>query len=101
MTPEKKAQIVQNSQKIVEELEEKKERVSHPDHYLWLKDLCGIEPIDIARHMSFNLGNAIKYITRCGHKSEEGISDKQKAIEDLQKAIFYLKDEIKRLNDYV
>ena len=73
------------------------DRVNHPSHYTWLKDKCGIEVLDIARHMNFNLGNSIKYILRSGHKSEEGISDKQKQIEDLKKAIFYLNDEIKRL----
>lgn len=75
------------------------DRVEHPSHYTWLKDLCGIEVIDITRHMNFNLGNTIKYILRAGHKSEEGLSDKQKHIEDLKKALFYIKDEIKRLEE--
>ena len=38
------------------------DKVNHPSHYTWLKDLCGIEVIDITRHMDFNLGNSIKYI---------------------------------------
>ena len=38
--------------------------------------------------------NAIKYILRAGHKSEEGYSEADKTIEDLQKAIFYLNDKI-------
>ena len=75
------------------------DRVNHPSHYTWLKDICGIEVIDITRHMNFNLGNVIKYVLRAGHKSEEGMSSRQKQIEDLQKAIFYLNDEIKRLED--
>lgn len=77
----------------------KQDRVEHPSHYTWLKDLCGIEVIDITRHMNFNLGNVIKYTLRAGHKSEEGLSDKQKHIEDLKKALFYIKDEIKRLEE--
>ena len=80
---------------------EKKERVSHPSHYMWLKSLCGIEVIDITRHMDFDLGNAIKYILRNGHKSEEGMSDKDKAIEDLRKAIWYIEDKIKLLEDEI
>lgn len=76
-----------------------KERVSHPSHYTWLKELCGIEVIDITRHMDFDLGNSIKYILRCGHKSEEGISDKEKAIEDLKKAVWYINDKIKMLEN--
>lgn len=82
-----------------EEKETKEERVLHPSHYTWLKDICGIEVIDITRHLNFNLGNVIKYVLRSGHKSEEGMSSRQKQIEDLQKAIFYLNDEIKRLED--
>lgn len=75
------------------------DRVNHPSHYTWLKDLCGIEVIDITRHMDFDLGNAIKYILRNGHKSEQGMSDKEKAIEDLKKAVFYLNDKIKMLEE--
>lgn len=77
----------------------KTDRVEHPIHYSYLKKLCGIEVIDITRHMNFNLGNSLKYILRAGHKSEEGMSDKQKMIEDLRKAVFYLNDEIKRLEN--
>lgn len=72
-------------------------RVDHPSHYTWLKNLCGIEVIDITRHMNFNLGNVIKYVLRAGHKTEEGMSTNEKRIEDLKKAIFYLNDEIKRI----
>lgn len=76
------------------------ERVDHPSHYTWLKDVCGIEVIDITRHMNFNLGNVIKYVLRAGKKSEEGISDIDKTIEDLQKAEFYIRDEIYRLHEF-
>ena len=75
------------------------DKVNHPSHYTWLKDLCGIEVIDITRHMDFNLGNSIKYILRSGHKKEEGYTDKQKTIEDLKKAVWYLNDEIKLLSN--
>lgn len=40
--------------------------------------------------MNFNLGNATKYIWRAGRKDD--------AILDLQKALFYIADEIRRLN---
>lgn len=74
-----------------------KDRVSHPPYYTWLKDLCGIEVIDIARHLDFCRGNAIKYLLRAGYKKEQGLSDKQKEIEDLKKAIFYINDIITHL----
>lgn len=76
-----------------------KDNVNHPSHYTWLKTLCGIEVIDITRHMDFDLGNALKYLLRAGHKHEEGMSDKEKQIEDLHKAIFYIEDEIKLLEN--
>lgn len=75
----------------------KNDKVNHPSHYTWLKELAGIEVIDITRHMNFNLGNCIKYILRAGHKEEQGYSNLEKNIEDLYKARFYIEDEIKRL----
>lgn len=75
------------------------DKVNHPSHYTWLKDLCGIEVIDITRHMDFNLGNAVKYLLRAGHKSEEGYSDKEKTAEDLKKAVWYIQDTIKTLEN--
>lgn len=77
----------------------KDDRVSHPSHYTWLKELCGIEVIDITRHMDFDLGNCVKYLLRAGHKKEEGYTDKEKALEDLKKAAWYLNDKIKMLEN--
>ena len=83
----------------VEETISAEDKVNHPSHYTWLKQLCGIEVIDITRHMDFDLGNVVKYVLRAGHKSEKGYSDKEKQIEDLKKAQFYINDEIKRLEN--
>ena len=44
------------------------DNVNHPPHYTWLKDKCGIEVIDITRHMDFCLGNAIKYMEEKDNK---------------------------------
>lgn len=71
--------------------------VNHPNHYTWLKDQCGIEAIDLCRLFDFNIGNALKYILRAGHKKDAVISTKEKQIEDLRKAIWYLEDKIKQL----
>lgn len=86
---------------ILEELKEepKKEMVNHPSHYTWLKEKCGVEPYEITRYFDNNIGNVLKYCMRHGHKSEEGLTDKEKAIQDLEKALFYLKDEIKLLKE--
>ena len=74
------------------------EQVNHPSHYSWLKDLCGVEPIDICRHFGFSVGNALKYLMRKG-KVDGDKTEKEKRIEDLKKAVFYLQDEIKRLEN--
>ena len=81
------------------------ENVSHPSHYTWLKELCGIEVIDITRHMDFDLGNAIKYILRAGRKpiATEFVSADflGAGIQDLKKALFYINDKINMLeNEY-
>ena len=74
----------------------KSEQVSHPSHYAWLKDLCGVEPLDICRHLDFNTGNAIKYLLR-KDKVDGSKTNTEKRIEDLHKAVFYIQDEIKLL----
>ena len=74
----------------------KTEQVSHPSHYAWLKDLCGVEPLDICRHLDFNTGNAIKYLLR-RDKVDGNKTKTEKRIEDLRKAVFYIQDEIKLL----
>ena len=73
--------------------------VDHPSHYNWLKEKCDIEVIDIVRWLDFDLGNAIKYILRAGHKEDSSMSIIDKTIEDLEKAIWYLQDKIKTLNE--
>ena len=47
---------------------EKAENVNHPKHYN--AHPSGIECIDVGEHMSFNLGNAVKYIWRCDLKKD-------------------------------
>lgn len=74
----------------------KTEQVSHPSHYAWLKDLCGVEPLDICRQLDFNTGNAIKYLLR-KDKVDGNKTKTEKRIEDLRKAVFYIQDEIKLL----
>lgn len=66
--------------------------VNHPSHYT--SDPSGVECIQITRHRNFNIGNAIKYLWRAGLKDSDTSG---KHIEDLRKAVFYINDEIKRL----
>ena len=97
---EKMKADIENLNAIRKELAKKQgNKVFHPSHYTWLKELCGIEVIDITRHLDFDMGNALKYLLRAGKKSEEGYSDKEKEIEDLKKALFYIQDKIKMLEE--
>ena len=82
----------------------KNDQVNHPKHYT--SDPSGIECIDVTRHRNFNIGNAIKYLWRAGLKFGMEITPKKTAIikngkdneiEDLNKAVWYLVDEIHRL----
>jgi hypothetical protein len=63
-------------------------KVDHPKHYN--QHPSGIECIDVVEHMNFNLGNAVKYIWRAGLKSED-------AMTDLEKARWYIEREMQRL----
>jgi hypothetical protein len=62
--------------------------VNHPPHYT--KHPSGVECIEIVQHMGFNLGNAIKYIWRADEKGAP--------IQDIEKAIWYLQQEVRRRN---
>lgn len=58
--------------------------VNHPAHY----KIGGIETIDFieAKKLNYNMGNAVKYITRADHKGTRK--------QDIEKAIWYLKREL-------
>ena len=61
--------------------------VDHPAHY---RADTGYEAIDVieAWGLGFALGNAVKYICRAGLKED--------AVEDLEKARWYIEREIRR-----
>jgi len=58
--------------------------VDHPAHY----KVGGIETIDFieAKEFNYNMGNAVKYISRAEHKGDKK--------QDLEKAIWYLNREL-------
>jgi hypothetical protein len=59
--------------------------VNNPKHYT--AHPSGIECIELTRRMSFNRGNALKYIWRAGLKDNHA--------QDIEKAKWYLIDEYK------
>lgn len=58
--------------------------VDYPKHYT--SHPSGVECIQITEHMSFNLGNVVKYLWRADEKGAP--------IQDLEKARWYLDREI-------
>lgn len=72
--------------------------VNHPQHYTSSPARCAtcghqIECIDIVEHLTFSIGNCIKYLWRAGLKGS--------AIEDLKKGRWYIDREIARLEKEV
>lgn len=68
--------------------DQKPDYVNHPPHYA--THPSGVECVDIAEHLSFNLGNALKYLWRAKGKGREE--------EDLQKCLWYLEREVRTNN---
>ena len=66
---------------------EKPDMVTSPPHYT--QHPSGVECIQITQHMSFCVGNAVKYLWRAGLKGPP--------IEDMEKAVWYINKEIERL----
>jgi len=61
-------------------------RIDHPRHYT--SHPSGVECITVVEHMGFCIGNAIKYLWRADLKDN--------ALEDLEKAKWYITREIDR-----
>lgn len=69
------------------------EQVDHPQHYGGEDNLYeAIKVIDVWG-LGFSLGNTVKYISRAGKKNKE------KELEDLKKALWYLQHHIKTLSN--
>ena len=68
---------------------DKKEMVNHPSHY----NMGKYEAIDVIEdwNLNFNLGNAVKYISRAGHKDD--------IVQDLKKSLWYIEREIQRIEN--
>jgi hypothetical protein len=81
--------------KPISNRQEGHDMVNHPPHYA--DTVPGVECIEVTRNFDFNCGNVIKYVWRAGSKAEDGFALIQKEHEDIKKARFYLRDEIKNL----
>jgi len=63
-----------------------REKVNHPKHYGGEDNLYEAIKVIEAWNANFNIGNVLKYISRCGKKDVE--------IQELEKAAWYLNREI-------
>ena len=88
-------------QKVLKEMLDKEEistdNVNHPEWYT--KHPSGIECIDIAKYYDFCIGNAFKYLWRAGLKKDASLEDKQKEVEDLKKAMWYINKKIELIEN--
>ena len=71
------------------------DNVNHPAHYT--SHPSGVECITIARHYCFSIGSAIKYLWRAGLKEDADKTPREKEIEDLEKAVWFIQDRIEEL----
>ena len=69
-----------------------------PEHYQSNTKLEAIDVID-SFDLNFHRGNIVKYVLRAGKKSEKGYENKDKQLEDLKKAKWYLERVIKNVTE--
>jgi hypothetical protein len=75
----------------VDKQKRKKELVNHPQHYGGKDNPYEAIKVIEAWNLGFCLGNTIKYISRAGKKDD--------TIQELEKALWYLKRELRKLKD--
>ena len=75
----------------IDEPSQKKELVNHPNHYGGKDNPYEAIKVIEAWNLGFCLGNTVKYISRAGKKHKE------KELEDLKKALWYLQHHIETL----
>lgn len=92
-TPEEVADRLNRWQSMAEHPAGKADPVS-PNHYKGFSN--GAEVIDITERLTFNTGNAVKYLARAGRTDGH---NKGQIIEDLRKSLWYTQRELDRLGD--
>ena len=68
---------------------EEKEMVNHPSHYGGESNPYEVIKVIEVWNLDFHLGNTVKYISRAGKKDKE--------LQDLKKALWYLQHHIETL----
>jgi len=78
---------------LLEHLRNKMEMVNNPEHYGGKENVYEAIKVIDAWNLGFCLGNTVKYISRAGKKHKE------KELEDLKKALWYLQHHIETLEN--
>jgi hypothetical protein len=81
------------AQKQTKQMEENNEQVNHPNHYGGESNPYEAIKVIDNWDLGFSLGNTVKYISRAGKKNKE------KELEDLKKALWYLQHHIETLEN--
>jgi hypothetical protein len=85
--------LTSNQNQSIIKINNMSEQVDHPQHYGGESNPYeAIKVIDVWE-LGFSLGNTVKYISRAGKKNKE------KELEDLKKALWYLQHHIKTLSN--
>ena len=78
-------------EEIIKHNKEQSKMVNHPSHYGGKNNPYEAIKVIEAWDLGFNLGNAVKYISRVGKKIN--------TLEDLEKANWYINREINKLKN--
>ncbi len=76
-----------------------KEELGIPEYYIGKRYKYEARKVVEDWNLSYNTGTAVSYLLRAGKKTEEGMSSKDKHIEDIEKAINHLNFELDRIKN--
>jgi hypothetical protein len=82
-----------NQNQLIIKINNMSEQVDHPQHYGGENNPYEAIKVIDAWGLGFSLGNTVKYISRAGKKNKE------KELEDLKKALWYLQHHIETLSN--
>ena len=68
-----------------------------PDYYIGKNYKYEARKVIADWELSYNVGNSVTYLLRCGKKTEAGMNNLDKHIEDIKKAIHHLEFELEEL----
>jgi len=85
--------LTSNQNQSIVKINNMSEQVDHPQHYGGESNPYEAIKVIDAWELGFSLGNTVKYISRAGKKNKE------KELEDLKKALWYLQHHIETLSN--